>query len=84
MIKQQVVTGLSNDNDIIIRAGISKDDEILLVPPDNADNLKISYIPPDILKKFKAMPQVKPGIRPPPRDTLKSKDTVSEARAQEN
>jgi RND family efflux transporter MFP subunit len=70
VIKQQVVAGLSNDNDIIIRAGLSKDDQVLLVPPDNSEKLKMVYLPPQIVKKFEANPPALPVAKPPLKDTL--------------
>jgi hypothetical protein len=38
VVKQMIETGVSNDNEIIVRRGLSKDDRVLLVPPtDKAD-----------------------------------------------
>jgi len=51
--KQQVIVGLSNDNEIIIRAGLEENDEVLLVPPDNADKLKLETLAKDIINKYK-------------------------------
>jgi HlyD family secretion protein len=82
VVKQQVVPGLSNDNDIIIRAGITKDDEVLLLPPDNADRLKMSYIPPEIMKKFLANPQGKAPAGPAVRDTQAGHLPKEEAKMQ--
>lgn len=59
--KQQVVAGQSNDNEIIIREGLTDEDEILLVPPESADKMKIQTLDPRILKKYekKAEPEAK-------------------------
>jgi len=51
--KQQVITGASNDNDIIILAGVNKDESIYLVPPDNAKNWKLKKLPEDVIEKYK-------------------------------
>ena len=40
-IKQQVVTGMRNDNEIIIRQGLEKDDLVYLTVPANADELPL-------------------------------------------
>jgi len=51
-IRQQVIVGLSNDNEIIIRAGLDENDEVLLVPPDDADKLDLESLPQDIIRKY--------------------------------
>ncbi len=43
--KQQVLTGKSNDEDIIIRAGLQKGDQVYLYPPEGASSWKIRYLP---------------------------------------
>ncbi len=55
-VKQQVIVGQSNDNEIIIRAGLTTDDEVLLVPPEKADKLKLERLPADIIAKFRKKP----------------------------
>ncbi|HPS62254.1 MAG TPA: efflux RND transporter periplasmic adaptor subunit [Bacteroidales bacterium] len=51
--KQQVVVGPSNENEIVIRAGLEKDDEVLLVPPEKAEKLSIELLPKEIVDKYK-------------------------------
>ncbi len=55
-LRKQVVVGLSNDNEIIIRAGLEENDEVLLVPPEDADKLSVETLPKEILLKYKAKP----------------------------
>jgi HlyD family secretion protein len=50
IIKQQVVAGESNDNEIIIKAGLKEDEQVLLQPPDNADKIKLTTLTPEELK----------------------------------
>jgi len=52
--KQQVITGESNDNEIIIKAGLNKDDEVYLVAPINATKWKLINLPEDVVAKYKA------------------------------
>jgi len=52
IVKQQVVVGMSNDNEIIVRAGLTEDDEIFLVPPKDSEKMKLKKLDPSILKKF--------------------------------
>lgn len=59
--RQQVIVGQSNDNEIIIRAGLEVNDEVLMVPPENADDLSIKVLPEETVEKFKEKPApVKP------------------------
>ncbi len=41
IIKQQVETGRSNENDIIILKGLNKDEEVYITIPENNEDLKI-------------------------------------------
>lgn len=42
--KQQVITGESNENEIIILKGVEQDDELLLTVPENADKIDIDLL----------------------------------------
>jgi HlyD family secretion protein len=59
--KQQVVTGESNDNEVVLKAGVKENDELLMLPPENADKIKLTKLSPEELKKF--------DIRPGPKKT---------------
>lgn len=65
--KQQVVAGESNDNEIILKAGVKENDELLLLPPENADKMKLTELSPEELKKFEVKPtpgtNSKPGAK---------------------
>lgn len=51
--RKQVIVGKSNDNEIIIEAGLEADDEIYLLPPDGFEKFRITRLTDDILQKFK-------------------------------
>lgn len=44
VIKQQVITGASNENEIIIKKGLDTDDHICIAMPSNADNLELKKL----------------------------------------
>jgi len=46
----------SNENEIIIREGLQENDEVMLVPPDKADKLKMILLDKSILAKYKPKP----------------------------
>jgi len=56
VVKQQVIVGQSNDNEIIIKAGLKEKEEVLLVPPEKADKLSLQSLPREIIAKFKEKP----------------------------
>jgi len=56
LIKQQVIAGESNDNEIILKAGVKENDELSLLPPENADKIKLTELSPEELKKFEQKP----------------------------
>ncbi|HVE36190.1 MAG TPA: HlyD family secretion protein [Gemmatimonadaceae bacterium] len=45
VVKQMVETGALNDNEIIVRKGIAKEDRVLLAPPTDKADLKTVTIP---------------------------------------
>jgi hypothetical protein len=63
MVRQQVIVGQSNENEIIVLAGLSEDDEIYLVQPEKSDDLKLINLSKDEIDKHSPKPapkQVKP------------------------
>ena len=60
--KQQVETGLANENEIVIAKGVDKDDRVMLTAPADKDKLEL-----------KTLPGAKPGTggvpQPGPADT---------------
>jgi hypothetical protein len=50
--RQQVVTGESNENEIIVRAGLDHAEQIYLSPPEITDKFKLVTLTPDLLKKI--------------------------------
>jgi RND family efflux transporter MFP subunit len=51
VVKQQIETGVLNDNEIVVKRGLKKGDKVLLVPPPDKANVKVELIP---------------GLKPPP------------------
>ncbi len=51
--KQQVITGESNENEIIIRAGVQENEPLYLVPPEKTDNFTLVSLDPGIIDRFK-------------------------------
>jgi len=68
--RQQVIVGQSNDNEIIIQAGLQADDEVLLVPPEKADKLDLELLPKEIVAKHTKKPSPVNTQKPARKDTL--------------
>jgi hypothetical protein len=66
--RQQVIVGQSNDNEIIVKAGLNEKDEVLLVPPEKADNLSLELLPKEVVAKYKVKPVAAKPQKPPSRD----------------
>jgi cytochrome c-type biogenesis protein CcmH/NrfF len=43
-VRQQIKTGVSNENQIIVKEGLKQGDEVYLSPPENAINWKLSTL----------------------------------------
>lgn len=50
--RRQVIVGTSNDNEIIIQAGLEKGDQVYLVPPENAESYRIVKLSDEVLNQF--------------------------------
>ena len=72
LLKQQVITGESNDNEIILKAGVSANDELLLLPPENADKVKLKELSAEELKKAEVKPASNKISKPSVTNTKKS------------
>ena len=57
--RQQVVTGESNENEIIIRAGLKPTDEVLLLAPDNPESYKMILLDPSHTEQLKREAEAK-------------------------
>ncbi len=53
IIKQEVITGASNDDEIIIEHGLAGSDEIYFAPPEDLSNLSFNPIDPKIKKDIR-------------------------------
>jgi hypothetical protein len=45
VVKQQIETGMTNDNEIVVKQGLTKDDHVLLAPPADKSGISTSTIP---------------------------------------
>lgn len=50
--RRQVIVGTSNENEIIIKAGLEEGDEVYLVPPENAESYRIEELSKEVLSQF--------------------------------
>ena len=53
VVRQQVMVGESNENEIIIREGLNEKDEVMLAPPEKAEKLKLVLLDKKILDKYR-------------------------------
>jgi multidrug efflux pump subunit AcrA (membrane-fusion protein) len=57
--KQQVIPGKSNENDIVILAGLEEGDEIYLEPPANAEKWSVRLLDDKVIAQYQQMEEVK-------------------------
>lgn len=70
--RQQVIVGQSNENEIIIKAGLNAQEEVLLVPPEKADKISLDMLPQAIITKYKVKPPVAKPQKPSGKETGKT------------
>ena len=51
--RKQVIQGLSNENEVVIRAGLEAGEEVYLVPPADAENFKLIKLDPEVLERLR-------------------------------
>ena len=51
--RQQVIVGKSNDNEIIIKAGLEEDDLIRLTAPEDPESYRLSRLDPEVIASVK-------------------------------
>jgi multidrug efflux pump subunit AcrA (membrane-fusion protein) len=51
--RQQVIVGTTNENEIIIKEGLKKDDEVYLIPPEKFEDYRLVRLDDEILEKYK-------------------------------
>jgi multidrug efflux pump subunit AcrA (membrane-fusion protein) len=77
-VRKQVIVGKTNENEIIINAGLEKDDDIYIVPPEGYESYRIHKLPDEVIKQFsikQPIVQVKDEIEIN-NDTLNWPDTM--------
>ena len=57
--KQQIIVGPSNENEIIVRDGLKKGEEVYLVPPSDAEDYSYDLLDPSIIEKYKKEEEAK-------------------------
>ncbi|MBP6978587.1 MAG: efflux RND transporter periplasmic adaptor subunit [Bacteroidales bacterium] len=50
--RQQVITGESNENEIIIRAGLNSDDKVLLLAPENPESYRLVMVDTSLVNRL--------------------------------
>ncbi|MBN3035937.1 MAG: efflux RND transporter periplasmic adaptor subunit [Bacteroidales bacterium] len=65
--RRQVIVGKSNENEIIIRAGLDEDDEVYLVPPEGYEDMRLVTLDRETIEKYRA-----PEEEPPVADTMQA------------
>ena len=56
--KKQIISGKYNENEIIIKAGLVKDEMIYLIPPEDCEDYDLVLLDSTIIKKYTVVPQI--------------------------
>jgi hypothetical protein len=59
LVRQQIIPGQSNENEIIVRTGLQEEDEITLTQPENPDKIKMITLSKEEIEKYKPKQEVK-------------------------
>ena len=64
IVRQQIVTGTMNEDQIVVVHGLEKDDEVLLTPPVDGASLTLSSLPDELQPKQPDTAKAKPPGQP--------------------
>jgi HlyD family secretion protein len=68
IIKQEVITGSSNAENMEIKAGLDEGEMVCLTTPSNAEKLQVSRLAPDIKSKLKKKAEISQSKSPDPKN----------------
>jgi HlyD family secretion protein len=51
--RKEVILGPSNENEVVIKAGLAAGEEVFLVPPSDAEKNKLVRLDPEVIEKFR-------------------------------
>jgi HlyD family secretion protein len=51
--RNEVILGPSNENEVIIKAGLAAGEEVYLVPPSDAEKSRLIRLDPELIGKFR-------------------------------
>ncbi|HEX3158741.1 MAG TPA: HlyD family efflux transporter periplasmic adaptor subunit [Gemmatimonadaceae bacterium] len=63
VVRQQIETGMMNDNEVVVLRGLAKDDEVLLAPPANRASVSTLLLPGAVPTGDTARAQPVPAVR---------------------
>lgn len=52
LVMQQVVMGLTNENSVVLREGVSMGDQLFLTMPEDTTNIRKSLLAPEVVEKY--------------------------------
>ncbi|MEZ5083229.1 MAG: efflux RND transporter periplasmic adaptor subunit [Bacteroidales bacterium] len=58
--RRQVIVGKTNENEIIIKEGLSEGDEVYLLPPEGFEEYRLISLDKDVVAKYEIKPKPRP------------------------
>lgn len=79
--KKQIITGKSNENEIIVKAGLKEGEMVYIVPPSNAEDYSLVELDPEVIRKYREEEKqdtVKPTAGPDEKSRMRHRDMSKE------
>lgn len=71
LVKQQVILGQSNYDEIIVKEGLSIEDEVLMIAPESDEGIDIVMLPPQVVESYNTTKDPNSAKHVPGTDTIK-------------
>lgn len=78
-VMQQVILGLMNENNVVIKAGVSLDDRLYLSTPADTAGIQKNFLSEEIIEKYNNENGLSPGQIETPQSDMREEEEVSEA-----
>ncbi len=64
-VRQQVIMGMMNENNVVIHAGVQPDDRLYLSTPDDTAGIPTERLPDDVLEEYREQMEEQETLEPP-------------------
>jgi multidrug efflux pump subunit AcrA (membrane-fusion protein) len=74
-VRQQVILGLTNENNVVVKEGVSPSDQLYLSTPDNTEGIVTRMVPSEVVEQY-SPEEVQPSLQEEPQQDMQGPDSL--------